>query len=123
MKKDNPEHDQNLQIEATDQPAAVKKKTKTAGAEDQVKKVAKVKKSKAEKGEKNLEVPVQKESKAAKEDKLTKFLVSMKKSVRKAIKKEAAELGISMNDYIVGAVGAKLGLTATKATPKASKKG
>jgi predicted HicB family RNase H-like nuclease len=35
-------------------------------------------------------------------------MVSMKKTVRKSVKKEAAEAGISMNEYIVLAVEEKL---------------
>jgi len=50
----------------------------------------------------------EKEQKAAKEDKVTKFLVSMKKSLRKSVKKQAAEAGVSMNEYIVTAVEQKL---------------
>jgi len=50
-----------------------------------------------------------KEQKAPKDDKLTKFLVTMKKSARKSLKKEAAEVGVSMNEYIVSAVMEKLG--------------
>jgi predicted HicB family RNase H-like nuclease len=50
----------------------------------------------------------EKEQKAAKEDKVTKFLVSMKKSLRKSVKKQAAEVGVSMNEYIVTAVELKL---------------
>jgi predicted HicB family RNase H-like nuclease len=67
----------------------------------------KAKKVKAEKIVKEEVEP--KAQKAPKEDKLTKFLVSMKKSVRKSIKKEAAEAGVSMNEYIVLAVEEKLG--------------
>jgi hypothetical protein len=47
--------------------------------------------------------------KTPKDDKLTKFLVSMKKTVRKSIKKEAAETGVSMNEFILLAIEAKLG--------------
>ena len=68
--------------------------------------VVKVKKAKSEKGAKEPAEP--KDLKAPKEDKLTKFLVSMKKSVRKSLKKEAAEIGVSMNEYIVLAVQEKL---------------
>ena len=52
------------------------------------------------------------DTKGAKDDKSTKFLVSMKKSLRKALKKEAAEMGITMNDFIVAAVEARLDLSA-----------
>ena len=66
----------------------------------------KVKKTKSEKSEKKIVVPD--DQKAPKEDKITQFLVSMKKSVRKSVKKEAAEAGISMNEFIVLAVAEKL---------------
>ncbi|GEM_PF-2008849 len=65
----------------------------------------------AEKTESKVEKPKKvkgKEQKATKEDKVTKFLVSMKKSLRKNIKKQAAESGVSMNEYIVTAVEQKL---------------
>jgi predicted HicB family RNase H-like nuclease len=76
----------------------------------------------AKKKQKDAEPAAPKEAKAAKEDKATKFLVSMKKSVRKALKKEAAELGISMNEFIVSAVAAKLGPNSPEPAPKAAKK-
>jgi predicted HicB family RNase H-like nuclease len=76
----------------------------------------------AKKKQKDVEPAAPKEAKAAKEDKATKFLVSMKKSVRKALKKEAAELGISMNEFIVSAVAAKLGPNSPEPAPKAAKK-
>jgi predicted HicB family RNase H-like nuclease len=51
----------------------------------------------------------QKSEKAPKEDKLTKFVVNMKKSVLKSIKKEAAaDDDISMNEYIGLALEEKL---------------
>ena len=50
----------------------------------------------------------EKEQKYSKEDKGAKFLVSMKKSLRKNVKKDAAEAGMSMNKYIVTAVEQKL---------------
>ena len=55
-----------------------------------------------------LKVPKEDKLKAPKDDKLTKFMVSMRKSVRKNIKKEAADVGVSMNEYIVLAVVEKL---------------
>ena len=89
--------------------APAKKKKSTKAAETPVSEV-KVKKSKGDKKEKVEKKPaVQKEPKAPKEDKATKFLVSLKKSLRKSIKKESAELGISMNDFIVAAIEDKLG--------------
>lgn len=69
----------------------------------------KIKKPKTEENKKGIAGP--KVQKSPKEDKPTKFLVSMKKSVRKGIKKEAAEAGISMNEYIVVALLEKMGLT------------
>ena len=88
----------------TDKSAALKKKKKTNPIDEMPTAAPKVKKVKAEKQE-TIEP---KSQKAPKDDKLTKFLVSMKKSVRKSIKKEAAEAGVSMNEYIVLAVEDKL---------------
>ncbi len=88
----------------TDKSAALKKKKKTNPIDEMPTAAPKVKKVKAEKQE-TIEP---KSQKAPKDDKLTKFLVSMKKSIRKGIKKEAAEAGISMNEYIVFAVEEKL---------------
>jgi predicted HicB family RNase H-like nuclease len=89
-----------------DKSAALKKKKKTKQVVEIPTEVPKVKKTKSEKGQKKVVEP--KDQKAPKEDKLTKFLVSMKKSVRKSIKKEAAEAGVSMNEFIVLAVEKKL---------------
>jgi predicted HicB family RNase H-like nuclease len=72
--------------------------------------IAKPKAQKAPKVDK-LKAPKADKLKAPKEDKATKFLVSMKKSVRKSIKKEAADVGVSMNEYIVSAVVEKLNKT------------
>jgi predicted HicB family RNase H-like nuclease len=91
---------------ATDKSAALKKKKKTKLIDETPTAAAKVKKVKAEKGKKEKIEP--KNQKAPKDDKLTKFLVSMKKTVRKSLKKEAAEVGVSMNEYIVLAVEEKL---------------
>lgn len=66
----------------------------------------KPKKAKSEKSDKVI--ADSKDKKTQKDDNLTKFHVSMKKSVRKSIKKEAAETGVSMNEYIVSAVEKKL---------------
>jgi len=88
----------------TDKSAALKKKKKPKQIDEMPTVAPKAKKVKAEK----QEAIEPKSQKAPKDDKLTKFLVSMKKSVRKGIKKEAAEAGISMNEYIVFAVEEKL---------------
>jgi predicted HicB family RNase H-like nuclease len=96
----------------TDKSAALKKKKKTKQIDEMPTAATKVKKVKAEKEKKEKIEP--KNQKAPKDDKLTKFLVSMKKSVRKSIKKEAAEAGVSMNEYIVLAVEDKLGLDSSK---------
>jgi predicted HicB family RNase H-like nuclease len=77
---------------------------------------------KIKKNRKDIEQPPPKEAKVPKDDKSTKFLVSMKKSLRKSLKKEAAELGVSMNEFIVSAVEAKLGPAPAEPAPKASKK-
>ena len=91
----------------TDSSTAPKKKKKNKLVVETPAVETKAKKSKSEKSEKKVVVP--EEQKAPKEDKITQFLVSMKKSVRKSIKKEAAEAGVSMNGYIVIAVEEKLG--------------
>lgn len=77
------------------------------GATDGPKKVSNTKKSKDTVKKQGKSKGEEKE-KPSKEDKTTKFLVSMKKSLRKSVKKEAAEAGISMNTYIVSAVEQKL---------------
>jgi predicted HicB family RNase H-like nuclease len=101
------ETDETIVEKTTDKSAALKKKKKKTKQIDEASIAEpKVKKVKAEKGTGEALEP--KNQKAPKEDKLTKFLVSMKKSVRKSIKKEAAEAGVSMNEYIVLAVEEKL---------------
>lgn len=95
-----------VEEQVTVKSAAQKEKTKTKKIAVAPDTEPKVKKAKSAKGDQKMVEP--KEKKAPKEDKVTKFLVSMKKSVRKSIKKEAAEIGISMNDYIVLAVEGKL---------------
>lgn len=87
--------------------ASVKKIKKIKPVDETPVAAPKAKKVKAEKSVKETVEP--KPQKASKDDKMTKFLVSMKKSVRKSIKKEAAEAGVSMNEYIVLAVEEKLG--------------
>jgi len=86
---------------------ALKKKKKNKPVDEAPVAALKVKKAKSEKKETEPADP--KNQKASKDDKLTKFLVSMKKSLRKNVKKEAAEAGVSMNEYIVAAVVEKLG--------------
>jgi predicted HicB family RNase H-like nuclease len=76
-----------------------------AGASPKVS-IAKEPKEKVKKQGKNKSE--EKDQKSSKEDKVTKFLVSMKKSLRKSVKKEAAETGMSMNKFIVSAVEQKL---------------
>jgi len=90
----------------TDKSAALKKKKKTKLIDDTPTAAPNVKKEKVKKEKKETIEP--KKQKAPKDDKLTKFLVSMKKTVRKSLKKEAAEVGVSMNEYIVLAVEEKL---------------
>ena len=92
--------------QAVEKKAAVKKVKKIKPIDEAPVAAPKAKKAKAEKSVKEAVEP--KPQKALKEDKLTKFLVSIKKSVRKSIKKEAAEAGISMNEYILLAVAEKL---------------
>jgi hypothetical protein len=92
--------------EAVKKKASVKKIKKITPVDETPVAAPKVKKAKAEKIVKEIVEP--KPQKAPKDDKMTKFLVSMKKSVRKSIKKEAAEIGVSMNEYIVLAVEEKL---------------
>ncbi|MEI6205219.1 MAG: hypothetical protein WCP20_00420 [Desulfuromonadales bacterium] len=87
--------------------AVPKKKNKNKLA-DETSAAPKGKKAASEKSGKVI--TESKELKAPKEDKPTKFLVTMKKSLRKSIKKEAAEVGVSMNEYILNAVVEKLGL-------------
>jgi hypothetical protein len=91
---------------AEDTPAAAKKVKKTNRVKPE-KKLAELKDAKSTKEVKS-KAPKEDKPKALKEDKLTKFLVSMKKSVRKNLKKEAADVGVSMNEYIVSAVEEKL---------------
>jgi predicted HicB family RNase H-like nuclease len=91
---------------AAENKASVKKTKKIKPVDETPVAVVKAKKTKAEKSAKEAVEP--KPQKAPKDDKMTKFLVSMKKSVRKSIKKEAAEVGVSMNEYIVLAVEEKL---------------
>ncbi len=99
----------SINEQGTVKSAAVKKKKKDTQDEETPAVLPKATKAKSDRGEKiEKKVVESKEKKAPKEDKVTKFLVSMKKSVRKSIKKEAAEVGISMNEFIVLAVEAKL---------------
>lgn len=88
----------------------MKKRKKTDNAGEQVKvpqeSVAKTDAA-AEKTEKTGKAKAKKQ-KAPKEEKSSKFLLNMKKTLRKSVKKQAAETGISMNEYIVAAVIQKL---------------
>ena len=111
MKKEKAKIDTTEQADIIDELAAEKSalpqnKKITEKVDETLTATAKVKKTKSEKAK--IETTEPKAKKASKEDKLTKFLVSMKNIVRKSIKKEAAETGISMNDYIVLAVEEKL---------------
>ena len=111
MKKEKTKSDENdvtgtVSEQAVEKKASVKKIKKIKTVEEAPVTVPKAKKAKAEKIVKEVVEP--KPQKAPKDDKMTKFLVSMKKSVRKSIKKEAAEAGVSMNEYIVLAVEEKL---------------
>jgi predicted HicB family RNase H-like nuclease len=92
--------------QAAEKKASVKKTKRIKPVDETPVAVVKAKKAKAEKSAKEAVEP--KPQKAPKDDKMTKFLVSMKKLVRKSIKKEAAEAGVSMNEYIVLAVEDKL---------------
>lgn len=92
--------------QAAEKKAAVKKVKKTKVVDETTVAAPKVNKAKVEKIVKEVVEP--KPQKAPKDDKMTKFLVSVKKSVRKSIKKEAAEAGVSMNEYIILAVEEKL---------------
>jgi predicted HicB family RNase H-like nuclease len=103
--KTKPEKSEKATAKTKDLKAPKEDKFK-APKEDKLK-APKDEKLKAPKDEK-LKAPKDDKLKAPKDDKLTKFLVSMKKSVRKSIKKEAAEVGVSMNEYIVLAVVEKL---------------
>lgn len=110
MKKEKTKKEITEQVESDDARATDKgvtlKKMKKKRADEVAIAAPKPKKAKSEKSAKVI--AESKEQAAQKDDKLTKFLVSMKKSVRKSIKKEAAEAGVSMNAYIVSAVEAKV---------------
>ncbi len=111
MKKEKAKPSENavketVNEQAVEKKAAVKKIKKIKPVDETPVAAPKAKKVKAEKSVKEAVEP--KPQKAPKEDKMTKFLVSIKKSVRKSIKKEAAEAGVSMNEYIVLAVEEKL---------------
>ncbi|HIJ88526.1 MAG TPA: toxin-antitoxin system HicB family antitoxin [Desulfuromonadales bacterium] len=88
--------------QAAEKKASVKKIKKIKPVDETPVAVPRAKKAIAEKSVKETVEP--KPQKAPKDDKMTKFLVSMKKSLRKSVKKEAAEAGVSMNEYIVRAV-------------------
>ena len=108
MKNKKSKYDTKEQVEelVTDSNAE-SKKTKKNKQNDEVETDApKAKKIKSKKSAKKIDT--QKSEKAPKEDKLTKLVVSLKKSVLKSIKKEAADNDISMNEYIGLAVEEKL---------------
>lgn len=108
--KQTPGADDSIEVIAEQEPVektTPKKMKKNKQAEETPAAAVKVKKTTPEKEAKKA--ADSKDQKMPKDDKLNKFLVSMKKSLRKSIKKEAAEVGISMNEYIVLAVEEKLG--------------
>jgi len=111
MKKEKPKLNEKeltgtIDEQAIDKSALLKKKKKNKQVDETPTAAVKIKKAKPEKDVKGAAEP--KDLKAPKDDKLNKFLVSMKKSMRKSVKKEAAEVGVSMNEYIVLAVEEKL---------------
>lgn len=111
MKKEKPKLNEKeltgtIDEQATDKSALLKKKKKNKQVDETPTAAVKINKAKPEKDVKGAAEP--KDQKAPKDDKLNKFLVSMKKSMRKSVKKEAAEVGVSMNEYIVLAVEEKL---------------
>ena len=117
MKKEKTKPGENEVKETVNEQAAekktsVKKLKKIKPVDEAPVAAPKAKKIKAEKSVKETDEP--KDQKAPKDDKVNKFLVSMKKSLRKSIKKEAAEVGVSMNEYIVLAVEEKLSKAATE---------
>jgi predicted HicB family RNase H-like nuclease len=85
-----------------------KASTKTDDKNDVAKKDSKAKKDKSSKKGKNavkdLKIKDTAKSKTVEKDKVSKFLISMKKSIRKQVKLTATEIGISMNDFIVSSV-------------------
>ena len=101
-----------IAVQETGENATPKKKKKNKQADEIPALAVKVKKTTSEKEAKKA--ADSKDQKMPKDDKPNKFLVSMKKSLRKSIKKEAADVGISMNEYIVLAVEEKLGQDSSK---------
>lgn len=117
MKKEKTKPDEKeltdaINEQASNQSEKAKKKKKNKQVDETPTVATKPKKAKSEKAAK--EKVDTKGQKGAKDDKLTKFLVSINKSVRKSLKKEAAEVGVSMNEYIVMAVEEKLRKAALK---------
>ena len=111
MKKEKAKLSENevketVKEQAAEKKASVKKIKKIKPVDEAPVAAPKAKKAKAVKSVKEAVEP--KPQKAPKDDKMTKFLVSIKKSVRKSVKKEAAEAGVSMNEYILLAVEEKL---------------
>ncbi|MEI6305588.1 MAG: toxin-antitoxin system HicB family antitoxin [Deltaproteobacteria bacterium] len=105
-KRSEKEKTQKVDKKLPDKSTALKKKQKNKTPDKMPAPAPKVAKSKFEKVPKKTVEP--KKNQSPMDDKKTKFLVSMKKSLRKNIKKEAAEAGISMNEYILLAVEEKL---------------
>jgi predicted HicB family RNase H-like nuclease len=120
MKSKKSDHDAKDQAEelVTDKITEPKKSKKSkqddAVQADAVQQDApKAKKSKSKKSAKKADK--QKSEKAPKEDKLTKLVVSLKKSIIKRIKQESAADDISMNEYIGLALEEKLAKSRSKA--------
>ena len=113
--KQQPDADKTIEGIAEQEPVektTAKKKKKNKQIDETPAVAVKIKKTASENEAKKA--ADSKDQKIPKDDKLNKFLVSMKKSLRKSIKKEAAEIGISMNEYIVLAVEKKLSQDASK---------
>jgi hypothetical protein len=108
MKNKKSDQDAKDQAEefATDNITKPKKSKKAKQVDEVQPDPPKAKKIKPKKSEKKTDK--QKSDKAPKEDKLTKVAISLKKSILKSIKKEAADDDISMNEYIGLALEEKL---------------
>ena len=108
MKNKKSKHDAKGQVEelVTDSNVEPKKTKKNKQNDETQSDAPKVKKIKLKKSVKKTDD--QKSEKTPNDDKLTKFVVSLKKSVIDSIKKEAADDDISMNEYIGLALEEKL---------------
>jgi len=115
MKNKKSEHDAKGQSEEiiSDNVTEPKKSKKTKQEAEVQPDIPKAKKIKSKKSDKKADK--QKSEKAPKEDKLTKLAVSLKKSILKSIKKEAADDDISLNEYIGLALEEKLAKSKGKA--------